>query len=145
MNKYSISLIAFIAFVSIIVTGYLLISQNTKKTAVQVAIQNSQKINNKTDNLQVVPSKTITLTNSGFTPLTLTINKGERVIWLNNSGVVGTVNSDNYPTNLLYPFLNFGQFNDGSSFSTIFAKPGTYTYYNFLSQNQNQKGTIIVK
>ena len=145
MNKYSISLIAFIAFVSIIVTGYLLISQNTKKTAVQVAIKNSQKINNKTDNSQVVPSKTITLTNSGFTPQTLTINKGERVIWLNNSGVVGTVNSDNYPTNLLYPFLNFGQFNDGSSFSTIFANPGTYNYYNFLSQNQNQKGTIIVK
>ena len=59
MNKYLISLIALIAFVSIIVTGYLLISQNTKKTPTQMAIQNSQRINNKTANSQVVPSKTI--------------------------------------------------------------------------------------
>ena len=145
MNKYLILLIALIALVSLLITGFLLINSGAKKTSVQTTTQNTQKINNVKNNTKVIPAETVTLTSSGFVPQSLTIKAGARVMWLNKSGVVGTVNSDNYPTNLLYPFLNFGQFNNDSSFSTIFAKPGTYTYYNFLSQNQNQKGTIIVK
>jgi plastocyanin len=145
MNKYLILLIALIALVSLSITGFLLINSGAKKTSVQTTIQNTQKINNVKNNTKVIPAETVTLTSSGFVPQSLTIKAGARVMWLNKSGVVGTVNSDNYPTNLLYPFLNFGQFNNDSSFSTIFTKPGTYTYYNFLSQNQNQKGTIIVK
>jgi plastocyanin len=145
MNKYLILLIALIALVSLLITGFLLINSSVKKTSVQTTTQNTQKINNVKNNTKVIPAETVTLTSSGFVPQSLTIKAGARVMWLNKSGVVGTVNSDNYPTNLLYPFLNFGQFNNDSSFSTIFVKPGTYTYYNFLSQNQNQKGTIIVK
>lgn len=145
MNKYLILLIALIALVSLLITGFLLINSSAKKTSIQTTTQNTQKINNVKNNTKVIPAETVTLTSSGFVPQSLTIKAGARVMWLNKSGVVGTVNSDNYPTNLLYPFLNFGQFNNDSSFSTIFAKPGTYTYYNFLSQNQNQKGTIIVK
>ena len=145
MNRYLISLVAIIAFVSILITGYLLFNSNAKKTSGQTATQNNQKVNSSKENVKFIPAETVTLTDSGFVPQTITIKAGGRIIWLNSSGVVGTVNSDNYPTNLLYPFLNFGQFNDGSSFSTVFSKPGTYTYYNFLSQNQSQKGTIIVK
>jgi len=142
MNKYLISFLILVVFVSALVTGYLFLNNSQKKNLTQNPVtQNVPKINNG----KVVPAQTVTLTSAGFNPQTLTIKTGERVVWLNNSGVVGTVNSDNYPTNLLYPFLNFGQFNNGSSFSTVFSKPGTYTYYNFLSQNRSQKGTVIVK
>src|ERR1035437_7324172 len=144
MNKYLIPIIILIALSSALITGFLLINSRTKKISLPITAVNNQNVNN-SSNAKIIPAKTVTLANSGFTPETLTINKGERVVWLNKSGTTGTVNSDNYPTNLLFPFLNFGQFNDGSSFSTIFTKVGTYTYYNFLSQNQNQKGTIIVK
>jgi plastocyanin len=149
MNKYLISLIALIALVSVAVTGYLLFNKPVKEntaqntTAQSTTAQNTQKINNAKVNAKYIPAKTVTLTSSGFVPQTLTIKADTRVVWINSSGVVGSVNSDNYPTNLLYPFLNFGQFNNGSSFSTVFQKAGTYAYYNFPTPSQ--KGTIIVK
>ena len=142
MNKYLISFLILIVFVSALVTGYLFLNNSQQKNLTQNPVtQNVPKIKNQKN----VPSETVTLTSTGFNPQVLTIKTGTRIVWLNNSGVVGTVNSDNYPTNLLYPFLNFGQFANGSSFSTVFNKPGTYTYYNFLSQNQSQKGTVIVE
>jgi plastocyanin len=144
MSKYLIALVALVALVSVVITGYLLFSQNAKKSSTQnPTTQNTQKINAVKANEKYIPAETVTLTDSGFQPQTLTIKSGARVVWTNNSGTVGTVNSDNYPTNLLYPFLNFGQFNNGSSFSTVFQTTGTYTYYNFVSPGQ--KGTIIVE
>ena len=145
MNKYLIALVILVILISAAATGYLLFKSNMQnRTAQNQAGQNSQNVSSIKSKNQVIPAETVTLTSAGFNPQTLTIKAGERVVWLNNSGVVGTVNSDNYPTNLLYPFLNFGQFDNDSSFSTIFTKPGTYTYYNYLSQNQSQRGTIIV-
>jgi plastocyanin len=146
MNKYLVALIILVAFVSVVATGYLLFKNTVMKILSQnVSTQTTQKVNLAEINKKVIPAETITLTNSGFVPQTITIKAGARVVWLNKSGVVGTVNSDNYPTNLLYPFLNFGQFDNGSSFSTVFPKTGIYTYYNFLSQNQSQRGKVIVK
>ena len=142
MNKYLIALVALIALVSVLITGYLLLNTGTKKN-LSATTQNTQNINNAKVNAKNIPAETVVLTANGFVPQTLTVKLGTRVAWVNNSGAVGTVNSDNYPTNLLYPFLNFGQFKSGSSFSTILNKAGTFTYYNFL--NPNQRGKIIVK
>jgi plastocyanin len=138
MNKYLITLVVVVVFVSILTTGYLLWNKNANKN-LGVATSNSKTM----VNTKNVPAETVTLTANGFQPQILTIKPGTRVIWVNNSGATGTVNSDSYPTNLLYPFLNFGQFKSGSSFSTILNKAGTFTYYNFL--NPDQRGKIIVK
>lgn len=86
--------------------------------------------------------KVVTLTASGFDPKTVTITEGTRVLWMNKSGKMGTVNSDDYPTNRLYPFLNLGAFPDGSSVQVVFDKAGTYTYHNHL--NPDQTGKVIV-
>ena len=85
----------------------------------------------------------VALTSSGFVPQTVTVKIGGRVIWTNKSGVDGTVNSDVYPTNLLWPFLNLGLFSNGSSVSVTFDKPGKYTYHNHLSPTQT--GTVIAR
>jgi plastocyanin len=138
MSKYLIILVVIVAFVSVLATGYLLWNKSVNKN-LGVVIPNS-KI---TVNAKNIPAETVSLTTSGFQPQTLTIKSGTRIIWVNNSGATGTVNSDSYPTNLLYPFLNFGQFKSGSSFSTVLNKAGTFTYYNFL--NPDQRGKIIVK
>ena len=144
MNKYLITFIALVILASVLATGYLLFSNGIKKNStLNSTIQNIQKINNVGANTKYISTETVTLTSSGFQPQTLTIKSDTRIVWINRSGTVGTVNSDNYPTNLLYPFLNFGQFKNGSSFSTIFKKSGTYTYYNF--SNPSQKGKIIVQ
>lgn len=85
----------------------------------------------------------ITLTKNGFEPQTLKIKVGTTVVWVNNSGDTATVNSDPHPTHTLFPFLNLGSFDDGSSLSVKFDKVGVYTYHNHL--NPTETGTIIVE
>lgn len=84
----------------------------------------------------------IVLSNTGFTPKTVSVKKGTRVIWMNNSGGAATVNSDDHPTHTKFPFLNLGEFGPGSNLQVILDKPGTYTYHNHLQPTMT--GTIIV-
>lgn len=86
---------------------------------------------------------TVDLTSNGFNPSQIIVKKGERIIWVNKSGKIATVNSDNHPTHLLYPFLNLGEFNNGSSLQVVMNTIGTFTYHNHYQPSQ--KGTIIVK
>lgn len=139
MNKYLILALSVVVLATVILAGYLVLASKWGFN-LNRQTQNTQNSSPKTTS---IPSENITLTSSGFQPQTLKTRVGTRVVWLNKSGTVGSVNSDNYPTNLLHPFLNLGQFKDGSSFSTVFDKPGTYTYYNF--SNRNQTGKIIVE
>lgn len=85
----------------------------------------------------------ITLTESGFSPSTLTVKAGTKVTWINKSGGQATVNSSSHPIHTSYPPLNLGSFLEGSTLSLVFAKPGTYGYHNHL--NSSQTGTIIVQ
>jgi plastocyanin len=84
----------------------------------------------------------VTLDKNGFSPKDVSVKVGSAVRWVNKSGAQQTVNSDNYPTNQLHRELNFGVFNNGSSFVYTFTKPGTYGYHNQF--NAKQKGEIIV-
>jgi plastocyanin len=86
---------------------------------------------------------TITLTQSGFDPQTVTIKAGEKVVWVNNSGDVATVNSSKHPTHLDYPPLNLGQFQDGDKLELVFDKPGTYMYHDHL--HATRFGKIVVE
>lgn len=91
---------------------------------------------------QTVTSKEIKLTATGFEPKTVTVKQGTMVRWVNESGKDGTVNSDPYPYNSMWKFLNLGTFPDKSGVSLIFDKVGVYTYHNQLSPDQT--GTINV-
>ena len=71
-----------------------------------------------------------------FVPATLKVKVGTQVIWTNETNAPHTVTSDmgvfNTPNNL----------EQNQTFTVIFTKPGTYTYYcNF---HLYMKGTIIV-
>lgn len=85
----------------------------------------------------------ITLTKTGFTPNNLTVKAGTTVKWVNNSGVIGQVDSDPHPVHTSYPPMNFQAFSDGSSVELVFDKPGIYHYHNHL--NPSQTGTITVQ
>lgn len=87
-------------------------------------------------------SHSVTLTTSGFEPKNIQIKQGDVIHWVNKSGKLATVNSDNYPTNRLYPVLNLGEFIDGSSVQAKISRLGTLTYHNHLMPSQT--GTITV-
>jgi plastocyanin len=135
-------LIIFVAVVVVIGGFFLLNKSNTQMPQPQSQSQ-SQSTTQPSAQGTTVKEATVTVTSSGFNPQVLTIKAGTDVIWTNKSGGTVTVNSDVHPTNLLFPFLNLGEFNDGSSVSVIVEKPGTYTYHNYL--NPSQTGTIMAQ
>lgn len=87
--------------------------------------------------------QTVTLDKNGFNPASIIIKRGTRVIWINKSGKTATVNSDPHPIHNLYPMLQLGNFENGSSVQAVFNNAGTYTYHNHLAPAQ--KGTVVVQ
>lgn len=85
----------------------------------------------------------VALTDNGFTPKDITVKAGTRIVWTNSSGKPATVSSDDHPTHRLYPFLNLGEFADGSSVQVVVEKAGKYSYHNHL--NASEVGTITVE
>lgn len=85
----------------------------------------------------------VTLTTEGYSPASITIDKGTKVIWTNNTTQEATVNSDPHPFHTNYPPLNLGNFNNGEKLELIFDKTGTYGYHNHF--NSSQRGTVVVK
>jgi plastocyanin len=85
----------------------------------------------------------VTYTQDGFSPSVVTIPSGSSVRFTNLSTTTASVNSDNYPTNKLYPELNLGRFEKKESIIVNLKKAGTYTYHNQF--NPKQTGKIIVQ
>ena len=87
---------------------------------------------------------TVHITDTGFSPETVAIKKGNAVRWINETKTDNvSVNSDNYPTNRLYPELNLGKVSKGSTIVHISQSPGTYNYHNQF--NPKQTGKINVE
>lgn len=89
-----------------------------------------------------IETVTVILDKDGFSPASVTITPGSKVIFVNSSGTDAAVNSDPHPTHTNYPPLNLGPIDPGQSKSLTFDTPGTYGYHNHL--NPSQRGTIIV-
>lgn len=77
----------------------------------------------------------INIANFAFSPATLTINTGTKVIWINNDGTAHTVTSDNGT-------FNSGNLAPNASFSFTFNSAGTFTYH--CAIHSSMIGTIIV-
>lgn len=135
-NKF----LLIIALVVVLVGGFFLLSNKTKNDQVSKdqTVQKQIPTPGKT-----VEGKGVTVTDKGFEPQTVSIKAGQRVVWTDKSGGPVTVNSDSHPTHLLWPFLNLGTFDEGSSVSVVFEKTGKYTYHNHL--NPSQTGTVVVE
>ncbi len=90
-----------------------------------------------------VASATVTYSDNGFSPSSVTIKAGQSVEFKNSSASAISVNSDPHPTHTLYPELNLDRIDSGQSKLATFTKPGTYTYHNHL--DASMRGTIVVQ
>lgn len=91
--------------------------------------------NNNIDKLLVSEKSNISITGSGFSPNSVTVNRGAMITWTNNTNSVQTVNSLNN--------FNFGDIAIGQTYSRMFNFAGTYYYHS--NNNQSMTGTIIVQ
>lgn len=133
--------LGIVLVIVVLIGGYMLLSKNGSSPSQSNNTQSNPTPTTQTQTNQ--KDENVTVDASGFNPQSITIKAGTRVVWTNKSGGPVTVNSDAHPTHLLFPFLNLGEFNDGSSVSVVFDKSGKYTYHNHL--NPSQTGTVIVE
>jgi plastocyanin len=98
----------------------------------------------------------VTHTTAGFEPSTVTVEKGETVVWQSETSSMW-VASDRHPTHTEYSGTSesehcqsgdqntaaFDQCSEGSSFSFTFEKTGEWSYHNH--RNSFQGGTVIVE
>ncbi len=138
LNKIIIAAIALL----LLVGGFVLLKGAFRKNMASnnpTQTQTTTTTNPKTQEKSV----TIKLDKTGFNPASVDVGVGTRVVFINESGEMATVNSDDHPIHTKFPFLNLGEFGNGSSVQAVFDKAGTFTYHNHL--NPSQKGTIVVK
>lgn len=144
MNNKLIWVVGAVVLAAVVLGGVVLLgNKSTSNTATGGAASGDQSQSPTVSQQAPVEDVNVTLSSSGFTPESVTVKAGGRVIWTNKSGADATVNSDVHPTHLLWPFLNLGEFGDGSSVSVTFDKPGKYTYHDHL--NPGRTGTVVVQ
>lgn len=139
-NKYILGAVVLVVILGL---GAFLLFGNKSASLKQNQTANQNTQTTPAQQTKNVASTTVEVTSSGFTPQEIKIKAGTRVVWTNKSGTAATVNSDPHPTHTLWPFLNLGSFDDGSSVSVVFEKTGKYTYHNHF--NPEQKGTVVVE
>lgn len=138
-NKLLIGILVIV----ILAGGFFLLNNQTNQTANQQSDSQQPAANSAPQERQMEEKEMIDLTDQGFSPQSIKIKPGTRVIWTNKTNGPATVNSDNHPTHLLYPFLNLGEFDPDTSVQVVFEEPGTYTYHDHL--NPSRKGTVEVE
>lgn len=84
---------------------------------------------------------TISYTDSGFSPATITVKAGSTVVFENQTAKSMWVASDPHPIHTGYS--KFDQRSSGDSYSFTFTEPGAYRYHNHLSPQD--RGTVVVE
>lgn len=130
------TIIVIIILVIVILGIYLLTSKSKSKDIPSNIEQvfNTQKVDTSSPLSKVVK---IDIKNFAFSPETLNVKIGTKVIWTNNDNVAHTVTSDS--DNL----LNSPTLSPGQSFSFTFTKIGTTNYH--CNIHKTMKGSIIVQ
>lgn len=90
-----------------------------------------------------VATTTVTYTDSGFTPKTITVAVGTAVTFMNQSSAGMWVASAVHPTHQLLPgFDQLKSVGKGEKYTYTFAKVGTWKYHNHVSPSDI--GTVVV-
>jgi len=142
-NKILIGIIAIT-----VIVGAVILLGGGKKTQEQTPANNynageESALTEESQPAQAPETVTIDVTSSGFSPASVSIKPGGRVVWNNKSGGDISINSDDHPTHRLFKELNIGHVPDNSTASVLLEKQGTYTYHDHY--NPGRTGTIVVK
>lgn len=142
MNKSIWIYIGIAALVGLGVIG--LFTRVTKPTEIVPQTKNTPTSPAQSSRTAPVKEAVVRLTDSGFEPQKITIQKGESVRWEKASkDARASVNSDDHPLHRKFPELNLGEFTDGYVLSHVFTIPGTYTYHDHF--HPDRKGIVVVE
>lgn len=118
-----------IVVVLIVIAGILIFTKNLTDMPIINNLSNTNPSSPQTFN--------IVISGFAFNPSSLTINKGDIVVWTNQDSVAHTVTSDSGSE------LSSSQISTGTTYSHTFNTAGTYNYH--CSIHTSMKGTITVQ
>jgi plastocyanin len=113
-------------------------TENPSGTSEQGAVDSTA-----TDNTATASVTTITYSDNGFSPSTITIKAGSTVEVKNTSSRSVELSSDPHPQHTDNPELNMGTLGSGKSKTITVSNAGTWGYHNHLDSSET--GTIIVQ
>ena len=87
---------------------------------------------------QIAPGDVVVkVTPEGFVPTEVTIKKGDKVVWLNESGTYTWPASDLHPTHGVYPeFDPLEPIPAGQAWAFVFGKAGQWKFHDHLKPNR---------
>lgn len=155
MNRKAL-IIGIVAVVAIAIAVFFLMDiggddADTTVDTPQTSAPNNNESSNNTSNNQNTDdgseetdaSTTITYTDSGFSPASLTVKKGTTVTVKNNSSGNLEFSSDVHPVHSDNPELNTASIGPGGSTTFTPNTTGTWGYHNH--QKDSDRGTLIVQ
>lgn len=140
-------IIAIIAAVLVTVGAILAIALNQETTA-PASTQTTETGDTQTKPDTSEPSEdpveaaTITFTNSGFSPSTITVKKGTVVTVVNSSDTEVQFSSDNHPTHRENPEMNLSEIGPGEKASFTADTVGTHGFHDHIDDSKT--GTLVV-
>ena len=137
MNQLSLKRILLLAGTSLILTGCYHPATNSAQSTPQPTPVSQQQ-------QPVAPETTVTYTDQGFSPASVTVKAGTQVTFVNQSSSQMWVASAVHPTHQALP--GFDQLQGAArngSYSYAFDQVGTWKYHNHLSPTQT--GTVVVE
>jgi plastocyanin len=144
------AIIAIIVAVVIGGGGYLVLHKNSndssKKSNASALSQASSSSGNSsqgTTNSSQPVVATITYSNNGFSPSTVTIKAGDTIAIKNTSSRDLQFDSDPHPSHTDDEELNVGIVSSGQTMTLKVGKTGSHGYHNHL--NPSDTGTIVVQ
>lgn len=145
MNK---TLIITIIVILLIVAGYFIFRGSSTPTLYPSSTdQTPISINNVPQTPTSTSTKenlVVNYTDSGFSPKTITIKKGQTVTFVNQSSSDMWVASNPHPVHTDYPgFDEKASVGNGGSWSFTFNKVGQWGYHNH--KNPSSGGTVVVE
>ncbi|MEX1113189.1 MAG: cupredoxin domain-containing protein, partial [Patescibacteria group bacterium] len=88
-------------------------------------------------------SVSVTLRDGAFSPDEVTIEAGQSVVFVNESGASAVIASDPHPTHTDLRSLESGTLESGASYLFVFNERGNWGFHNHLEPSQT--GTVIVQ
>lgn len=142
-NKYIIVLVVVVVLLVIIRSFYFFGNQNLG-SSLPANTQNQNPINNSVPTKPKIPAqkptpvintvvRNVSISSFAFVPATITVKKGETIVWTNKDSTPHTVTGGDLLSNPL------GQ---GETYSFAYDKTGTFSYH--CSIHPSMKGTVIV-
>jgi len=133
--------ITIVIIILLIIGGYYLFFNND---TAPITNNNQETPVNNTVPANTSKQVTVNYTDDGFSPSTVTINREDTVLFVNQSSETMWVASAPHPTHTDYPeFDEKAAVSNGGSWSFIFDKVGTWKYHNH--RDSSNTGTIVVQ